>query len=151
MLLTRRLRSSSAFTLIELLIVLAIIVILAGLLAPGVVKAREKARRVKCQSNMHQIWLAISQYRDDHNEQYPKSLDEIYDTYIDDLAVFKCPSASGAVPSSPSAGDFKYNAAIGPASKSTAPILEDKEGNHPGGVNILRVGGQVEFAGASEF
>ena len=151
MLLTRRLRTTTAFTLIELLIVIAIIGILASLLAPGVVKAREKARRVKCANNLHQIWLGISQYRDDHNEQYPKSLDELYDTYIDDLAVFKCPSAAGANPATPSAGDYKYNTAITPSSKSTAPLLEDKDGSHPGGVNILRVGGQTEFAGAGEF
>ena len=133
------------FTLIELLVVIAIIGILVGFLAPGAMKMREKARRSKCQNNLKQIYYAISSYRDDHNEQYPSSLDDLHDRYIDDLEVFKCPSSANPIPASPSAGDFEYNAGLSPAAKSTEPLVEDKDGDHPDGVNVLRVGGQVTF------
>lgn len=49
----------SAFTLVELLVVIAIIGILIGLLLPAVQAAREAARRTQCQSNMHQLGIAI--------------------------------------------------------------------------------------------
>jgi hypothetical protein len=114
-------------------------------------KMREKARRAKCQNNMKQIYYAISNYRDDHSEQYPASLDELDETYIDDLAVFKCPSSANPAPSSPSGGDYEYHAGLSPAARSTEPLVEDKDGNHPDGVNILRVGGQVDFQTDGEF
>ena len=138
-------RQLKAFTLIELLVVIAIIGILIGFLAPGAMKMREKARRTKCQNNQRQIFYAISNYRDDHNEQYPATLDDLYDQYIDDLAVFKCPSSPNPVPGSPSAGDYEYHAGLSPAAKSTDALLEDKDGNHPDGVATTRVGGQVTF------
>ena len=145
MLIWRKVKSSSGFTLIELLVVIAIIGILVGFLAPGAMKLREKARRSKCQNNLKQIYYAISAYRDDHNEQYPGSLDDLYDRYVDDLEVFKCPSSAHAVPASPSGGDYEFKTGLSPASKSTDPIVEDKDGNHPDGVNTIRVGGQVTF------
>lgn len=50
---------SRAFTLVELLVVIAIIGILIGLLLPAVQSAREAARRAQCQNNMKQVALAM--------------------------------------------------------------------------------------------
>ena len=51
-----------AFTLVEMLVVMAIIGVLAAILFPAFAKAREKARQVTCVSNMRQILLAERMY-----------------------------------------------------------------------------------------
>lgn len=63
-----------AFTLIELLIVIAIIAILATILFPVFARARENARRSACQSNLHQLGLAMAAYTQDYDERYPPAM-----------------------------------------------------------------------------
>ena len=57
-----------SFTLLDLLVVIAIIAILAGMLVPALNKARERARASACVGNMNQIGLALSQYVADNKE-----------------------------------------------------------------------------------
>lgn len=56
------------FTIIELLIVISIIMILAGLLLPSLTKARDAARSSLCRGNLRQLGFAMNNYASDYNE-----------------------------------------------------------------------------------
>lgn len=66
---------SKAFTLLELLIVIAIISILTAILFPVIGKVRRSARRTACLSNVRQIGTAIGMYTVDYDGAYPNTGD----------------------------------------------------------------------------
>jgi prepilin-type N-terminal cleavage/methylation domain-containing protein len=68
---TRNLKSQKGFTLIEMLVVIAVIAILAALLLPVFSKAKAKVKRTTCGNNLRQINLSVRMYSDDSRDAVP--------------------------------------------------------------------------------
>jgi prepilin-type N-terminal cleavage/methylation domain-containing protein len=64
----QRRKESRAFTLAELLVVMAIIAILAALLLPTLATSKEQGKRTNCRSNLHQLVLALQMYAGDNKD-----------------------------------------------------------------------------------
>ena len=91
---TGKLIRVKGFTLIELLVVVSIVVLLAGLTLPAVLKAREAARRAQCLSNLRQLAVGVSSYLTSSN-----SMPSIISSFEPKLAMYGCFSAfTGMLP-----------------------------------------------------
>ncbi|MEZ6319026.1 MAG: type II secretion system protein [Phycisphaerales bacterium] len=67
-------RRGRAFTLVELLVAIAVMTVLIGLLVPSLAGVREHARRIVCASNQRQIGLATHMFSDENKGQLPSSV-----------------------------------------------------------------------------
>jgi len=106
-------RTSCAFTLVELLVVIATIAILGALLLPAISQSKRKAQQIQCAGNLHQLGLGIQNFVAD-NHAYPSiwagtnnSNEEIWESQLEcggfDISkpkkrfiaegVWRCPSA----------------------------------------------------------
>src|ERR1017187_4678218 len=68
---TQSSRRAGAFTLIEMLVVIAIIGILAALLLPTLNRAKARASRIECVGNLRQAGLAFHLFANDHRGKFP--------------------------------------------------------------------------------
>lgn len=94
-----------AFTLIEMLVVLLIIGLLAAILFPVLTSAKEKGYQAGCASNLHQIYLAVTLYKNDEGG-YPASLGTLLPN-TDDLASYTSLTAGAPSLNSGGKGYFK--------------------------------------------
>ena len=68
----------TGFTLIECLVVVAVIAVLAGLLLPALAKAKARAQRIQCVGNLKGIGLSLRQWSLDKTNAYPWSISTSY-------------------------------------------------------------------------
>src|SRR5215471_19167422 len=94
-----------AFTLIEMLVVIAIIGVLAALLLPTFGRIKESGRATSCLSNLHQIGTALQLYVQENNNRLPNmrdrllsgtndlpSPDMVLSNHLGNVNVMRCPS-----------------------------------------------------------
>jgi prepilin-type N-terminal cleavage/methylation domain-containing protein/prepilin-type processing-associated H-X9-DG protein len=96
-------KSRRGFTLIEMLVVIAIIAVLAAILFPVMSRSRAKARQTTCEANMYQLGIAILLYAQDFGEILPPW----------------CTGATGVTDNGPAQGAWTWDCIIWPYLKNT--------------------------------
>ena len=92
----RQTRIRSGFTLIELMIVIAIISILALIFSVNVIRARAKGQYTGCVSNLKNMGASLQMYATDNSQRFPTTLSGITPSHMRSLPT--CPSVNGSYP-----------------------------------------------------
>ncbi len=155
-------RSELAFTLIELLTVIAIIAVLAAILMPVFARVKESTRQATCMSNMHELYLKSSLYKEDHGQKMPPLLlgvaensdgspwtgagtpvapsnmknSYLYPKYIASIETFHCPN------NTVSSYSAAVNATYHPTSGYTGTVINGQAGIS---VTGLGAGASINF------
>jgi prepilin-type N-terminal cleavage/methylation domain-containing protein/prepilin-type processing-associated H-X9-DG protein len=132
---TDRSRRSAGFSLIELLIVFALILILTTMYWGYQSPSRQRQQREACRKNLEKVFIALEIYARDHAGRFPESvgaftsgeaLDELVTRYTVDTAAFICPGSKD--PALPAGESFRqrrisYAYYMGRAATNTQAVL----------------------------
>jgi len=108
-----------SFTLIELLVVIAVVMILAALLMPAILRAQRSALVSSCSGNLRQIVQGLMSYAHAHSMYMPciqaksKSHDDLsplVPAFVGDIRVFRCPASQYDFPTEPAHIEKKSSA-----------------------------------------
>ncbi len=148
------------FTLVEMLIVIAIIAVLGGVAYPVSMSMIRKSREVACLGNLRQIGVGLQGYVNDNNNRLPElalgrasknSPEPVLETvlldYVGGADVFHCPADKEEFRKSGSSYNWNITQNGLPISKvaffgiedrpEAVPLVSDKESWHPNGTNFL--------------
>ena len=140
-------RKTRAFTLIELLIVMAILTLLAGILFTVFAGAKEKARQTHCMNNLKQLYAAVLLYKEDYDDRWPPVITAVYGAYIRDKAVLICPDDGGerrAVPPAEVYTSYHQGSGADCLPLISGMVLQRMSDNEAANIGVLAVMEHVE-------
>ena len=156
-----------AFTLIELIVAIAVILVLAAIILPVSSHVIQNSKAAACTSNLRQLGAALNLYLGEHKQIMPPLeegrasttdnvpvIDNTLNAYVPDPRVFACPADTEGIAAATgtsyawnisldgqSAADLTFLQPSGPniGQDSEIPILGDKEGFHPYALNKVNL------------
>jgi prepilin-type processing-associated H-X9-DG protein len=147
-----------AFTFLELVVALTLILCLVALLLPVLRRGMDAARRTSCQSNLKQHLGALSLYAQDHDGRYPPAdatWESLTLTMTKNTGIYACPEEPAAsrklyLAGRPTAsGDpgtsYQYDGGHAADSHPNTALLRDYGAWHEGGANVAFLGGSVRW------
>ena len=167
-----RLQRIGGFTLIEQVVVIALISLLMGLVVTSINLIRDKANQVKCGSNLKNLYLVVQMYADQHGGLFPEVTDlsqvplkvmEALEPYLKDKEIFCCPEDPNK-PTLPG-GSYDWRVTYDPKTTLSGVRLdlirhpnrviiagERSAGWHESGmINVLYADGHVELVTEKEW
>ena len=156
-------RSKCGFTLVELIVVMAIIAILIAIAFPATAHVVANSRAAGCVSNLRNIGAALDLYLGDHSQIMPALaagrtstsqnvpvIDNTLNAYVRDSRVFACPADTQGIAAATGTSYYWNSALNGQSSanlkflfangqNSEIPLLSDKEGFHPYATNKVNL------------
>jgi prepilin-type N-terminal cleavage/methylation domain-containing protein/prepilin-type processing-associated H-X9-DG protein len=151
------------FTLVELIVVVAIIAVLVSIAVPATSRIVQSGKATACVSNLSNIAVALQLYLGEHNQIMPTLqagrasisdnvpvIDNTLNTYLHDPRVFACPADTQGLAASTGTSYF-WNSVLNGQSvahlrfflsngqNSQIPVLSDKQGFHPYAANKVNI------------